>query len=901
MFAAHDHKYATDELLEWNSLEAVHQIRTGSITAEHYAAQLLKRHRETSALNAFITLYENRVLESARAVDVARSQNKSLGPLAGLPVAVKDNINVAGYPTTAGVSVLRDYYPTTSARVVENLIAKGAIVLGKANLDELGREFTNSNQVYGFAHNPYDTTRVPGGGAGGTAVAISARVTPAGLGSDTAGSARIPASYCAISGFRPSTSGRFRGWTMASWTVSGLEDGLVPISFAVSTPAPMGRTVSDVALLHAAATGTTIAVRQSHRGARIGVPRAFFWEDLEPEVAQVCERALQKLRAAGATLVEVNLGQWAKDAAPVFFGVATLHGMKDLGDFLSWHHAPATLQDVIGHTLNKDIRARTQNILEHPVTPEQGEEFVKARIKLAIQFEELLKTQQLAGIIYPTVPILPPPIRPQGDNITDTIDLNGQQINQFVISLRNTSSASVIGVPALSLPVGLSSKGLPVGLSLAGPSDGDTRLLGLALSLEDVFGRMPPPRLQPDQLASATQVGPTITPSISSAPPPTSAPPTSAPSTSAPLAMPGASDDLAHVLTLLKQSAYLNLYGSFDLPDPSKSNNFAAAARLSRYDIDFRINSCGPGFRAINQLGENFGRALLNWTFQSSGGAAPNGSRPFTLNDVFVFDDEGQNQLRGAGSGRLIPGLFADGSFGVEANGNVIEGTGIFAGVQGFYVLTGTCSQSRLKIHFTIRLMDPTGRLESGAQVSRVSGSRQAGGQITSLALLGEPDPDHPVQMTPTGATVHELLRAVYTEFDRGRGHDRLRSAISLGPIVAHWRTDVIFNPRDPSAPGTPDKPLPVRLENIKITFLDRVTGTLEASITDGLGFQMTLPGVSGPLFHMSGFGPIGPGTDHFRYARGTVSLLGALDLVPAAFSNYYLLNIVDPDGDFRC
>jgi hypothetical protein len=639
------------------------------------------------------------------------------------------------------------------------------------------------------------------------------------------------------------------------------------------------------------ATGTKMATSQPLQGVRIGVPRAFFWEDLEPEVARVSERAQQKLRDAGVTLVEVNLGQWAQAAAPVFFGCATLHGMKDLGDFLAYHGAPATLQQVIDATRNKDIRARTKNILEHPVTPEQAEEFVKSRIKLAIEFDELLKTKQLAAIIYPTVPILPPPIRPQGDDITDTIDLNGKQVNQFVISLRNTSSASAIGVPALNFPVGFASNGLPVGLSVAGRADYDTQLLGLALSLETVFGHMPPPALRPDQPGTDdSHSGPMTIPSTSSPTPP-----------SAPPAMPGANDSLEQVLTLLRRSAYLNLCGSFDMPDVGRSNQFASKAPLARYDIDFRINGCGPGFHSINQLGEDCGRASLNWTFQSGSGSAPNASQPFKLNDVFVFDDEGRNQLHGAGSGRLIPNLFSDGSFGVEANGNVIEGTGIFAGVQGSYVLTGNCQRSRLNIHFTIRLMDPTGSYQSGAQVMALDGPQPADRLVTSIALLGEPDPEHPIQMTPTGATVHELLRAVYTEFDRGRANDRLRYANSLGPIVAHWRTDVLFNPADPSTPGTPDRPIPVRLENIKITFLDCETGTLEASMTDGFGYGMTFPGVSGPLLRMSGFGPIGPGTGRFRYARGTISLLGALDLAPAAFSNYYLIHIVDPDGTFRC
>ena len=882
---------STNELLEWTATEAIYHIRNGSITAEHYASQLLNRYRETKSLNAFISLDENRVLESARSVDVARSKGKPLGPLAGLPIAIKDNINTVGFPATAGISVLKDYYPKRNARVVDILFENGAILLGKANLDELGREFTNSNEVYGFAKNPYDTTRVPGGGAGGTAVAISARITPAGLGTDTAGSARIPASYCGIAGLRPSTAGRLRGWTMASWSATSVEDGVIPISFAVSTPGPMGRTVSDVALLNAIVTGTPEPEPLRLRGVRIGVPRGFFWEDLEPEVARVSEQALERIRDAGAILVEVNLRQWAETAAPTFFAVATLHGMKDLENFLARNGANVSLSQVVECIRNKDIRARTKNILEHPVTPEQAEEALKTRIKLAIEYEELFRREQVAGIVYPTVPVLPPLIRPQGDDITDTVDLNGKQVNQFIISLRNSSAAGVIGAPALNIPAGLSSSGLPVGLSLSGLADGDSKLLSLALSLEAALGRLPAPQLRLNSVVGRCDSDQIFAPSINSNTR-TTAPPVSS----------GANDNVDRVFALLKQSAYLNLFARCDLPDPDRSGAFIARVPLRRYDVDFRISGFGTGMRGVNQLGEESGRISLKWTFRPDNASGSAGAiRNFMLEDLFVFDNDGRNQLRGVGTGSMVPSLFENGRFGVEANGNIVEGTGVFAGVQGSYVLTGNCERSHLNIHFTIRLMDPDGAYHTVSDLLRLDGTQPADRVVTSLAFLGEPDPDMPVQLRPTGATVHELLRAVHTDFDLGRRNDRLRSTMSLGPIVARWQTDVIFNPTNPSAPGTADRPMPVRLENVKITFLDGATGTLDASISDGLGFIMKFPGVSGPLFRMTGFGPIGPGTGRFRNAKGALSMIGALDLAPATFSNYYLVHIVDPDGRFRC
>jgi mandelamide amidase len=885
-----------NEALEWTAAEAVSHIRRGSITAERYASQLLKRHRETMSLNAFISLDEERVLEAARAVDVARSGGKRLGPLAGLPLAIKDNIHVAGYPTTTGVSALKDYFPERNARVVDILLENGAVVLGKASLDELGREFTNSNEVYGFAHNPYDTTRVPGGGAGGTAVALAARVTPAGLGSDTAGSARVPASYCGVVGLRPSTSGRLRSWVTGSWTSTSLEDGFVPISSAVSHIGPMGRTVADVALLNAVVTGTPMPERLPLRGVRIGVPRGYFWEDIEPEVARVSEQALEKLRAAGVTLVEVNLREWAQAAAPVFLAIATLHGMKDLADYLARNGSPATIEQVIEGLRNKDVRFRTKNIIEHPVTPAQAEDAVKTRIRLAIEFEDMFRRQQIAAIVYPTVAILPPVIRPNGDDITDTIDLNGKPVNEFSISLRNTCAAGVVGVPALNVPAGLSSNGLPVGLSFSSVADCDSRLLGLAMSLEAALGRLPAPRLQLDKTddrPGAGNVVPRILPPLSSS---GAQPPAQPPQP------PDATDDTARVFAMLRDSAYLNVLGSFDTPDPNRPGAFTAKAPLRRYDVDFRLGGCEMGLRAVNQLGEECGRADLNWTFRQGDNSGPSGgTRDFTFDDTLVFDDGGQNRIRGTGAGRVFPALFSGEGFGVQANGNIVEGAGIFAGVQGSYVLTGTCEGSRLNVHFAIRLMDPSGMYHTDAELLCLEGARHGARFLTTLAFLGEPDPENPVRLTPTGAVVHELLRAVHTNFDRRRSRDDLRATISLGPVVARWRTDVIFNPRDPNAPGTPDRPMPVRLENIKINFLDSADETLDATITDGRGYAMTFPGISGPLFRMTGFGPLGQGTGRLRKLRGTISMLGALELFPSTFSNYYLLHIADHEGRFHC
>ncbi|HEY1336953.1 MAG TPA: amidase family protein [Bryobacteraceae bacterium] len=870
--AREDYRHPGDEVLEWTAAEAVERIRSGSISAESYASRLLQQYRATKDLNAITWLDENRILEAARRVDMARSKGQTLGPLAGLPLVIKDNINTVGFPTTGGTPTLKGYLPQRDAVVADILFKAGAILLGKANMHELGRGVTNSNPAFGFAKNPYDPTRVPGGGAGGTAAAIAARITPAGLGSDTAGSSRMPAALCGIAGMRPSTAGITRRWPLGSWMVTTPMDGVLPISYAITTPAPMGRTVSDVGLLDAVIRGVAPPVAVSLRGSRIGVPRGFYWEDLDPEVGRLSERALERLRSEGAVLIDVDLRGWAKTANETFFTIASMNNLQDLGNFLALNVPGVTLNDVVAGTVSKDVRALLQGQIDHPIPLEKAEQAMRSRRDLALQYEDVFRRYDISALIYPTLPVLAPLIRPGGDQVTDTIDLNGKQVPEFGTLLRNTNLSGVIGIPSLSVPVGLSSNGLPVGVSLSGLSDHDTRILGLGLSAEAAFGRMPPPGAR----AAST-----------------------APVTPAPAAV-RSSESVDHLLAVLRQAAFVGLYGSFEAPDADRSSAIAGCALLRRYDVDFRIDGCGQGLRAVNLVGDECGGARLKWTFQGSA-AGPGGARNFMMDDAFVFDGEGRNQFRGSGGGRMIAMPSADGRFGVDAIGNVTGGTGIFDGVQGTYVLSGTFERGCLNLQFTLQLMDPNGSFQTGSELDPLNGTQPADRSITCLALLGEPDPDQPVQTSPGGATVHALLRAVHTEFDRGSGYDRLRSVTTVGPIIARWRSQVSFGASEGSRPAKSAEAIPIRLHNIVITFCDGAGGTLEASINDGSGFAMQLPGVSAPLLRIGGFGALTGGSGRFANAKGIVSLVSAISLTPPALSNLYLIHLVDPDGAFRC
>ena len=218
-------------------------------TAEALADALLARAAAHASLNAFITLEPDKVRAAAREADRKRAAGTSTGPLHGVPLALKDNLDTAEYATTGGTPGLAGNRPKRNAVIVQALLDAGAIALGKCNLHELAYGITNNNAAFGPARNPYAPDRIPGASSGGTGVAVAARLAPGGIGSDTGGSVRIPAALCGIVGLRP-TTGR---WSQA---------GIVPISHTRDTAGPMTRSVADCVLIDGVVTGGPLRGRR---------------------------------------------------------------------------------------------------------------------------------------------------------------------------------------------------------------------------------------------------------------------------------------------------------------------------------------------------------------------------------------------------------------------------------------------------------------------------------------------------------------------------------------------------------------------------------------------------------------------------------------------------------------
>src|SRR5580698_7153722 len=286
---------ARPSLDDLSASEAVARMARGEVTCERYAQALLDRCGQQRSLNAFITLEPALVLEQARARDGERRAGAKPGALFGLPIPVKDSVNTRDYPTTGGTPALRTFRPQADAPVVAALKAAGAIVLGKTNLHELSFGWTSNNLAFGAVRNPYDRQRIPGGSSGGTAAAIAARLAPLGIAEDTEGSIRVPAAFCGIAGFRP-TTGRYS------------TQGCVPISPLFDQVGPHARNVADLALFDSVAADDWQALSAPPlKGVRLGVVRDYWFTELDPEVLRLTDLALARLKEAGAQIVETQM------------------------------------------------------------------------------------------------------------------------------------------------------------------------------------------------------------------------------------------------------------------------------------------------------------------------------------------------------------------------------------------------------------------------------------------------------------------------------------------------------------------------------------------------------------------------------------------------------------------
>jgi aspartyl-tRNA(Asn)/glutamyl-tRNA(Gln) amidotransferase subunit A len=395
------------------------------------------------ALNAFITVTAEQAIAAAAGAAAQIARGEYLGPLHGIPVAVKDLFDTAGIRSTSGSKVLADHVPASDSAAVERLRSAGAVSLGKLNLHEFAFGATGVNPHYGPARNPWDTARITGGSSSGSGAAVAAGECLGALGTDTGGSIRIPAALCGITGLKP-TFGRVS------------RRGVLPLSWSLDHVGPMARTAEDCALLLQALAGHDpmdassskkvvpdylAALGEGLRGLRFGVPTEFFFDDVEPEVERAVREAIDLLTGLGAEVRDVTL--------PFIADAPNAVGAIMLPEALAFHQRwLAERPDDYG----EDVRYRLEN----------GATFSALHYVQAQRFREMI-VAAWRDEVFDKVDLLAMPATMRAAPLIEQGDLR----TTFSL-IRNTNPLNLLGIPAISVPCGFTEGDLPIGLQLAG-------------------------------------------------------------------------------------------------------------------------------------------------------------------------------------------------------------------------------------------------------------------------------------------------------------------------------------------------------------------------------------------------------------------------------------------------
>ncbi|MER7133778.1 amidase family protein [Streptosporangium saharense] len=442
-------------------------LREGRLSCEEHARDVLDRCAEHALSNAFVTLDADHLLTAARAAD--RVDTAARRPLHGVPLAVKDNIDVAFLPTTAGTPALRHHRPGRSAQAWRRLAGAGALALGKTGMHELAYGVTGQNAAFGTVGNPVAPGFICGGSSSGTAAAVAAGLAPAGLGTDTGGSVRIPAALCGLVGMRP-TTGRYPA------------AGVLRISRTRDTVGVIATDVADVAFLDGLLAADPAGrypypCEPSPRpGGRIRLllPRSA-WEGLDPRVAAVAAARLRDLRDAGADLVRVDLPEVADLLGEVALSVPLYETWHELAFYLARCETCRDPGELVRRIASPDVAEVLTPLLYGPaVSDERYRHALRVQDDLADAAAGLLREHRADALLSPTT-VLP----------AAPADVGAAPV--FLSYIRNTAFAAVTGWPSISLPAGTTPEGLPVGLLLDTPPCTDKFLLGLAAQCAHIW------------------------------------------------------------------------------------------------------------------------------------------------------------------------------------------------------------------------------------------------------------------------------------------------------------------------------------------------------------------------------------------------------------------------------
>ena len=476
---------APTELHDFSVAELAEQLRARKVSAVETAQHFLARAHANAGLGAFLDFNEEATLAQAQAADAMLAAGTPGAALLGVPVAHKDIFVTRDFAATAGSKMLKGYRSPFDATVVARMAEQGAVTLGKLNCDEFAMGSANENSAFGPVKNPWDQTRVPGGSSGGSAAAVAARLVPAATGTDTGGSIRQPASFCGITGIKP-TYGRASRY------------GMVAFASSLDQAGPLARSAEDCALLLSAMCGPDLdrdstsldvpaenfarTLDDSLAGLRIGVPAEFFGEGLDADVRAAVDAALKEYEKLGAKLVPITLPR-TELSIPVYYVIAPAEASSNLSRFdgVKFGHRAGQYSDLIdmykktrsqgfGDEVKRRIMIGTY-VLSHGYYDAYYLQAQKIRRMIADDFQQAFKQCDLiAGPVAPSV------AWKLGDKSDDPLA-------SYLADIF-TLPASLAGLPGMSIPVGFGAGNMPVGMQLIANYLQESRLLNAAHRLQ---------------------------------------------------------------------------------------------------------------------------------------------------------------------------------------------------------------------------------------------------------------------------------------------------------------------------------------------------------------------------------------------------------------------------------
>lgn len=463
-------------------------ILDGSTTAQTVTEERLKKiHAEDGKIGAFLETFDDEAIARAKEIDAMTVEAKNELPLCGVPIAIKDNMLFAGHIASAGANILAEHRATYTGTAVQRLMDAGAIIIGRTNMDDAAMGSSTETSAFQKTYNPVDMTKIPGGSSGGSAAAVAAGFVPIAFGSDTGGSIRQPAAMCGVVGMKPSY-GRVSRY------------GLIALCSSFDQIGPLTTTVEDAALALRIIEGqdvqdaTTVPLRDtvvpelldgSLKGVRVGVPKEYFIEGMDLEVEVTVKQAIEKMRAAGAEIVEISL-PLTEYALPTYYIIQPAEASSNLeryegiryGTRAEGKNLEETYLNARGAGFGMEVKRRIMLgtfILSAGYYDAYYKKALAVKTAIANDLKEAFKHVDV--IATPTSPCV-------AWNVGDMMD---DPLAMYLADIF-TVTANVAGIPGISVPCG-TVRGLPVGLQFLGPYMGEAKMLNAAKAFEEIAFR----------------------------------------------------------------------------------------------------------------------------------------------------------------------------------------------------------------------------------------------------------------------------------------------------------------------------------------------------------------------------------------------------------------------------